>query len=320
MHDPSLTYRMPSSPVLPGPPGPEPSAKKARTSRWGKPVPPAPQPPPHAPPSAGPQHASSSQTTPAAAPRPTKFRPPIQPPTSMPQQQLSFAAPGSVSGHLSSSGPALKKAAAASGQAVDMEDALRRVRDITAKFEANALPPKQKTAAAPGGAGDPSGPAAGNPAAASSQPAVKVDMEDAVRRVQEIAAKFAANNQIAESQQNLASAHANSAASAGLPPLPPPPPQPPSGGWAGLPAASALQPSPGSIVPGLPSHAPPPPQPVPTPGPPLAIPGVSAYPLTGSPRCDVHQGISFFIVIATCQAPFGSDFFFNPRALHFCMY
>lgn len=134
---------------------------------------------------------------------------------------------------------------------------------------------QQVSVANPGGTSDcpsTSAPAAKPPVPSGSSPQL-VEIEDAMRRAREMAARFMANaSKDAAAQLHSASAEASSGPPP--PPPPPPPPQAPPSRWAGPPAAPTLQPLKGPLVHDQQSHMPPPPQPQPGPGPPPAIPGV----------------------------------------------
>ncbi|KAK9909460.1 hypothetical protein WJX75_002587 [Coccomyxa subellipsoidea] len=122
-------------------------------------------------------------------------------------------------------------------------------------------------------------PAAKPPVPSGSSPQL-VEIEDAMRRAREMAARFMANaSKDAAAQLHSASAEASSGPPP--PPPPPPPPQAPPSRWAGPPAAPTLQPLKGPLVHDQQSHMPAPPQPQPGPGPPPAIPGPRPPP--GSP-------------------------------------
>lgn len=111
------------------------------------------------------------------------------------------------------------------------------------------------------------------PPVSSSQPLERVNQEDAMKRVRELAAEFMAraSKSAALEQQS----HVEESGGASLPPPPPPPPPPrPLAQWQAKSAVSAPQGSQGIMSVPQPSQMPPAPVPSPGPRPPASIPGV----------------------------------------------
>ena len=126
----------------------------------------------------------------------------------------------------------------------------------------------------------PGGPPAQTPVS-SSQPVERVNQEDAMKRVRELAAEFmarASKSAALDQQSDVEEPGAS---------IPPPPP-PPLAQWTAPSALSALQASQGGITSAVqPSQMPPAPVPPPGPRPPASVPGVhclaNLLPNTGMP-------------------------------------